>query len=133
MEPEEDIARGVARDVDRSVDRRIAQDIARGIAQVEGHLLWSAEMADIRRQAVRFTAQLPWLTSAQRADVERVYVTDRAAVSRAILLRVRERALALRGEYGERYARLRARCVAWTVAAVGATIGLLAAVTLLAR
>lgn len=105
----------------------------RGLAQLEGYLLWSAEVAEARHHATRFTAQLPWLTSAQRADVERVYTAERLAASRAMLVRISARATALRGEYSMRYRRLRARCVAATVVSVGAASGACAAVVLLAR
>lgn len=92
-------------------------DSARGLAQMEGYLLWNAEIAQARRRARRFTDELPWLTTAQREDVERVYTADRAAASRAMLVRVSARAAELRGEYSERYRRLRARCVAAAVLA----------------
>jgi hypothetical protein len=109
------------------------KDCARGLDQLEGYLLWSAEMAEVRRQAALFTEQLPWLTTAQREDVERVYTADRVAVSRAVLERIAERAHELRGEYTARYEQLRARCVAAAVAAVGTAAGACTALTLLVR
>ncbi|MEV7872675.1 hypothetical protein AB0P17_42760 [Streptomyces sp. NPDC088124] len=109
------------------------RDSARTLIQIEGYLLWSAEVETIRRQAARFTEQLPWLTTAQREDVERVYTHDRAAASRAVLERISDRACELRGEYGERYRRLRTRCVAAAVLAVGAASGTCAALTFLVR
>jgi hypothetical protein len=108
-------------------------DSARGLAQIEGYLLWNAELEQARLQAGLFAEQLPWLTTAQREDVERVYAADRVAVSRATLLRIAERAVELRGEYTERYRRLRARCLAAAVVAVGATSGTCTAVTYLYR
>ncbi|MFJ1593387.1 hypothetical protein ACIOD0_24555 [Kitasatospora albolonga] len=96
------------------------KDSGRGLAQLEGYLLWNAEVERARRQARRFTDELPWLTTAQREDVERVYLTDRVAVSRESLTRVRDRAAELRGEYTRRYERLRARCVALSIVSVGA-------------
>jgi hypothetical protein len=109
------------------------KDSARGLAQVEGYLLWNAEVEEARRQACRFTEQLPWLTTAQREDVERVYVADRVAVCRETLTRIAGRAVELRGEYTERYQQLRARCVAASVLAVGAASGTCTACTLLTR
>ncbi|MFF3753093.1 hypothetical protein ACFYYH_21925 [Streptomyces sp. NPDC002018] len=109
------------------------QDSARGLVQLEGYLLWSAEVGDARARAVRFCEQLPWLTTAQREDVERVYVADRLALSKAMLVRISERAAELRDEYTERYRRLRTRCVAAAVLAVGAAGGLCAAVMSLGR
>ncbi|MDX3851823.1 hypothetical protein [Streptomyces sp. AK02-01A] len=109
------------------------KDTARGLAQFEGYLLWSAEVEDARRQAARFAEQLPWLTTAQRADVERLYAADRLAAARAMLVRVTERAAELRGEYTERYRLLRTRCVAAAVVSAAAVSGGCAALTLLAR
>ncbi|MFE2296432.1 hypothetical protein [Streptomyces sp. NPDC059452] len=109
------------------------KDSARGLAQLEGYLLWSAEVERARRQARRFTGELPWLTTAQREDVERVYLADRVAVSRDSLTRVRDRAAELRAEYTERYERLRARCVALSVASVGAVAVIGTSLTLLLR
>lgn len=106
---------------------------ARGLAQVEGYLLWNAEVEEARRQAVRFTEQLPWLTTAQREDVERVYLSDRVDLCRQSLTRIADRAVELRGEYTERYAQLRARCVAASVLTVGAVSGTCTALTLIGR
>ncbi|MEU9361951.1 hypothetical protein AB0D35_28145 [Streptomyces sp. NPDC048301] len=91
------------------------KESARGLAQVEGYLLWNAEVDKARRQARSFTDELPWLTTAQRDDVERVYTADRIEAGRETLTRIAGRALELRGEYAARYDRLRTRCVAASV------------------
>ncbi|GAA1519462.1 hypothetical protein [Streptomyces albidochromogenes] len=109
------------------------QESAQGLAQLEGYLLWSAEVAEARHQAGRFAEQLPWLTTAQREDVERAYTADRLAVSKAFLVRVAARSTALRAEYTERYRRLRARCVATAAVCAGLAGGACAVVTLLVR
>ncbi|MFJ9623154.1 hypothetical protein [Streptomyces sp. NPDC101181] len=109
------------------------QESARGLAQLEGYLLWNAEVEGARRQARSFTGQLPWLTTAQREDVERVYTAERVTASRESFTRIRDRAEELREEYTERYARLRTRCVAVTAVTAGAAIGLCAALTFLLR
>ncbi|MFD7493841.1 hypothetical protein ACFV8T_15740 [Streptomyces sp. NPDC059832] len=109
------------------------KDSARGLAQLQGYLLWSAEIEEARRMAVRFTDELPWLTAAQREDVERVYTADRLAASRATLGRISARATALHGEYEARYRVLRARCVATGVVLVGVIGGTCTALTLLTR
>ncbi|MFG2589752.1 hypothetical protein [Streptomyces sp. NPDC048438] len=109
------------------------KESARGLAQVEGYLLWNAEVEEARRQARRFTDALPWLTTAQREDVERVYTVDRIEACRDTLTRIAGRAHELRGEYTERYDRLRARCVALSVLAVSTVGGLCAALTLIVR
>ncbi|MEU0098809.1 hypothetical protein [Streptomyces sp. NPDC006267] len=109
------------------------KDTDRGLAQLEGFLLWSAEVERARRQARRFTDQLPWLTTAQREDVERVFTAERVAASRETLVRIRDRADELREEYTGRYVRLRARCVAVSAGAVGAAACVGAALTLVLR
>lgn len=105
----------------------------RGLAQLEGYLLWSAEVAEARLHAGRFSEQLPWLTTAQREDVERVYTAERLAASRAMLVRVSARATSLRAEYTERYEQLKRRCVAVTVMWAGAVSGAGAALAFLIR
>ncbi|MDX3342428.1 hypothetical protein ACFYUM_22000 [Streptomyces fimicarius] len=109
------------------------KDSARGLAQLEGFLLWNAEVERARRHARRFTDQLPWLTTAQREDVERVFITERVTASRESLTRIRDRADELRAEYTERYTRLRARCVAVSAGTVGAAICLGTTLTLVLR
>lgn len=109
------------------------EESARGLAQVEGYLLWNAEVERARGQARRFTDALPWLTTAQRDDVERVYVADRVELCRETLTRIAGRAVELRGEYTARYDRLRARCVAWSVLTVGTVGGTCAALALIGR
>ncbi|WP_329128968.1 hypothetical protein OG552_01865 [Streptomyces sp. NBC_01476] len=105
----------------------------RGLDQIESYLLWSAEVEEGRRQAARFTAHLPWLTTAQREEVERVYLADRLALSRATLHRIGDRAAELREEYGERYRHLRRRCVGTAVAGVGLALSALGATVFLTR
>ncbi|SEG69192.1 hypothetical protein SAMN05216223_108160 [Actinacidiphila yanglinensis] len=95
-----------------------------GIWEVEGFLLWNAEVEEARRRAREFTDLLPWLTTGQRDDVERVYVADRTADSRAMLARICERAGELRLEYTARYVSLRRRCVAVSAAVACAAVGL---------
>jgi len=87
-----------------------SEDNARGLARLEGHLLWAAEVENARRQARRFTEQLPWLTTAQREDVERVYAADRLRVSQETIRRICGRIAELRTEYEDRYRLLRSRC-----------------------
>lgn len=110
-------------------------DSTRGLVQLEGYLLWNAEVADARHRARELCEQLPWLTTAQREDVERVYAADRLAASRATLTRIAERSVSLRAEYTARYEQLRRRCVATAVLGVTAAAGSLvcAALTVAGR
>ncbi|WP_328464982.1 hypothetical protein [Streptomyces sp. NBC_00448] len=85
-----------------------------GLWRIEGYLMGHAEVERARSQARSFTDQLPWLTTAQREEVERVYVVERTAAAHAMFQRICDRAAELRAEYAERYLRLKARCVAVT-------------------
>ncbi|MFJ9037008.1 hypothetical protein ACIRF8_10530 [Streptomyces sp. NPDC102406] len=100
------------------------QDVESGLRQMEGYLLWTSKVAETRTQAEAFTRRLPWLTTAQREEVERVFTEERLAFHRAALAQLADRARELRGEYEERYLRLRARCLAWCAGGVGAVVGL---------
>ncbi|BFO17540.1 hypothetical protein SHKM778_39280 [Streptomyces sp. KM77-8] len=108
---------------------RSSESNARGLARIEGHLLWAAEVEDARRQAGRFTEQLPWLTTAQREDVERVYAADRLRLSQETLRRICGRIAEVRTEYEDRYRLLRSRCVVTVV--VGLTGGMYAVIAAL--
>jgi hypothetical protein len=105
----------------------------RGLEEMAGYLLWNAEVEAARRQAAAFTSNLPWLTTSQCEDVERVYVGDRVAASRAMIQRTCDRAAELRGEYSARYEQLKRRCVAATLGCVAAAAGMAAAFVLVTR
>ncbi|MEU7058074.1 cytochrome C oxidase subunit I [Streptomyces sp. NPDC046197] len=98
------------------------------VNQVEGYLLWQARVAEAEQRARAFTEPLPWLTTAQREEIEQHYVRESLVRARADLERVAARCRALRGEYEDRYRRLRTRCVALLIAG----IALVAATALLA-
>ncbi|MYT75262.1 MULTISPECIES: hypothetical protein [unclassified Streptomyces] len=101
-------------------------DVETGIRQMEGYLLWNSKVAEARAQAEAITRQLDWLTTAQREEVERAFVTERLAFHKAALERVAVRAEELRGEYQQRYTRLKARCIGWCAIGFGVTAGLFA-------
>ncbi|MBX7552864.1 cytochrome C oxidase subunit I [Streptomyces sp. NPDC004232] len=84
--------------------------------QVEGYLLWQARIAEAEQRAREFTGPLDWLTTAQREEIERRYTADSLRRARADLERVAARCRSLRTEYEHRYAELRRRCLAVTVA-----------------
>jgi hypothetical protein len=105
----------------------------RGLEQMADYLLWNAEVEEARRRADTFVSRLPWLTTSQRDDVERVYVADRVTASRTMLQRNCDRAAELRGEYGERYQVLKRRCVAAVLLCVAAAVGLAAGLVLFLR
>ncbi|MET8245051.1 hypothetical protein ABZV31_11915 [Streptomyces sp. NPDC005202] len=103
------------------------RESAHGINQIEGYLLWNAETTSAQQRAKEFTEQLPWLTTAQREEVERVYTADRLADSTEALQRIARRSAELKAEYIARYRLLRTRCVALSLAATAA-LGATAAV-----
>nr|WP_202446789.1 hypothetical protein [Streptomyces sp. SID5468] len=123
--PEEAPAGAVRRFLAREGVRR--RECAKGINDVEGYLLWQAEAASAAAGAEVFADRLPWLTSAQREEVVRVYTDDRLELSRAVLERIADRARSLQREYGERYRLLRIRLLGgYLAAAAGAAAVLLA-------
>ncbi|KOG41254.1 hypothetical protein [Streptomyces decoyicus] len=80
--------------------------------ELEGYLFLQAEDAQARAEAEHFADQLPWLTTGQRKEVVRLCVQDRLALNRRYLERIKDRCLELRGEYSERYERLRCQLLA---------------------
>jgi hypothetical protein len=99
------------------------QDVESGLRQMEGYLLWTSKVAETRAQAEDFTRRLPWLTTAQREEVERVFTEERLAFHKTALAQLAARARELRGEYDERYAQLKARCLGVCAGGVGAAVG----------
>ncbi|MEV6207978.1 hypothetical protein [Kitasatospora sp. NPDC051914] len=105
-------------------------DAAGSLQQLEGYLLWQAELATAQRDAAAFADQFPWLTTGEREEVEEAYARERLQVSRLAVTRIAQRCRELRSEYEERYRHLKSRLVALFLGAgaVGA-----AAVAVLAR
>ncbi|MEY9957434.1 Flp pilus assembly protein TadB [Streptacidiphilus sp. MAP5-52] len=93
-----------------------------GLHHLEGFLVWQAEAKQARSAAQRFSDRLPWLTTAQREEVIRVYTADRMETSRATIRRLAERSNAMRQEYTARYSTLRARLFGWSLAATAVAI-----------
>ncbi|MEU0835130.1 hypothetical protein ACNPQM_18690 [Streptomyces sp. NPDC056231] len=103
------------------------------LARLGDCLLSSAEVEEARRRAVRFAERLPWLTAAQRTDIERVFAADWAATSRAFDARVSARSAELVNEYAARYRFLRTRCLLAVTAGIGAVTGVFGVALLVAR
>lgn len=106
-------------------------DVAEGVARLEGYLLCQAELGDARADAEAFARRMPWLTTAQREQVVRLYTEDRVALSRRTLQRIVDRCHELRGEYSARYEELRRRlvgvCVALVLLAFSLCVGIVLA------
>ncbi|NGO71963.1 hypothetical protein [Streptomyces boncukensis] len=104
--------------------RETAQQAARdGLRSLDGYLYWQAELAAAHREAAAFCDRLPWLTGAERRDVEEHYARARAEVSEAMTRRVAARCRELQAEYEARYRALRRRLAACAVSAAAAVCG----------
>ena len=95
-------------------------DAAAGLRRLEGYLYWQAETDRAHEDAEAFADRLPWLTTAQREDLVRLYRRERLQTSRAFIERVSDRAEQLQREYSARYEHLR-------ICAIGTTLALAAA------
>jgi hypothetical protein len=114
--------------------RTTREEAAAGLARLEGYLLRRAEQQEAEVHAEAFVARMPWLTTALREEVIRLYVEDRIAYSTAALRRVAERCHQLRTEYSARYAHLRNRLLKTATASLlGATAMCVLLVVELAR
>jgi hypothetical protein len=97
---------------------RHSQEYARGLNELEGYLLAQAVVTDSLSCAEAFAGQMPWLTTAQREEVVRLYASDRLQISRAALQRVTDRALELQSQYSSRYHALQVRLLALFLSAL---------------
>ncbi len=94
------------------------------VGQIEGYLLVAATREEGRTAAERFCAPIPWLTEAQREEVERRFESEYLALARRSWRCTAERAEELRAEYEERYGALRRRLLAgWLLACAGVIVG----------
>lgn len=101
-------------------------EIESGIARLEGYLLCQRELGDARTEAEAYADRLPWLTSAQREEVVRLYAEERVELSRRMLRRIADRCEELRAEYTARYEELRRRLLYRCVAVVLVALTVLA-------
>ncbi|WP_052509007.1 hypothetical protein [Kitasatospora griseola] len=82
-----------------------------GLRQLEGYLYWQDQNRQARRAAQEFADLLPWLTAAQRLDLENHLAHTQLQAARRGLEQFREHRERLREQYGARYHRLRVRCL----------------------
>ncbi|MFD3452814.1 hypothetical protein ACFWVC_11580 [Streptomyces sp. NPDC058691] len=96
---------------------------AEGIAQCENFLSWHAEIGDAQAAASAFADRMPWLTTAQRDEVVRLYIAERLDLARKMLTRISRRGTELNAEYDRRYNALRNRlCAVVAVVLVTAAV-----------
>lgn len=65
--------------------------------EAEGYLLWQATIAVAEERAREFVRPMDWLTTSQRVEIERHYVTDSLQRARQDLERIAARCVATRG------------------------------------
>ncbi|WP_194117775.1 hypothetical protein [Streptomyces hoynatensis] len=100
---------------DRQLGREAKAQAAAGIAQLEGYLLWQAELRGARAEGEDFATRLPSLSEAQRAEVAGLYAEERLRLAKRLLRGLGERSREFEEEYALRYRRLRQRL--WCAAA----------------
>jgi len=101
-----------------------------GLRQLEGYLYWQDQNRQARRAAQEFADLLPWLTAAQRLDLENHLAHTQLQATRRGLEQFREHRERLREQYGDRYHRLRVRCV---LTALLSTVACVTVLLLVAR
>lgn len=104
-----------------------AMDTRALLNEIEGHLLVAAAREEARTAAVRFTAPLHWLTTAQREELECRFEAEFLVLARDSWRHTATRAEELRGEYEEEYRGLRRRLLAgcllgWSVVLAAALL-----------
>ncbi|MDX3456985.1 hypothetical protein PV396_34395 [Streptomyces sp. ME02-8801-2C] len=87
-------------------------DVTTLVNEIQGHLLIAATRQEGQEAAARFTARLDWLTSGQRAELERQFAAEHLALAGASWQRTAARSAELRAEYEARYRRLKRRLTA---------------------
>ncbi|MFF2998758.1 cytochrome C oxidase subunit I [Streptomyces sp. NPDC057950] len=98
---------------------------------VDGYLLWHATVNEAEQRAREFAEAMDWLTTSQRAEIERCYVADNLKRARKDLERIAARCLDLRAEYEHRYQGLRRRCVGLALAVCAASTAAVALLLIL--
>lgn len=107
----------------RDDDRQV--DVTALVNEIQGHLLITATRQEGHEAAVRFAAELEWLTGHQRAELERRFAAEHLALARASWQRTAARGEELRGEYEARYRRFKGRLTAAFLMLVATAVPLL--------
>ncbi|MEU2157409.1 hypothetical protein ABZ532_20720 [Streptomyces sp. NPDC019396] len=93
-----------------------SEGVRDGLRRLDGYLYWQAELAEARSEATAFCETLPWLTTAERRELEEQYTRARVEMSKAVTRRIANRCVELRMEYETRYRNLRRRTIALSLA-----------------
>lgn len=102
-------------------------DVNTLVNEIQGHLLIAATRQEGHEAAVRFTARLDWLTSHQRAEVERRFAEEHLALTRASWQHTAARGAEMRSEYEAEYRRLKGRLTAAFLMLAATTVPLVVA------
>ncbi|WP_039947181.1 hypothetical protein [Streptomyces sp. NRRL S-118] len=96
----------------------ITREAAVAVNEIEGYLLCQAELRTAGVEGEAFADRMPWLTTAQREEVVRLYAQHRMELSEKVLRALAGRCQELRDEYTARYADLRRRLLCMSVGAL---------------
>jgi len=99
-------------------------DVTALVNEIQGHLLIAATRQEGQEAAVRFTAELDWLTSHQKVEVERQFVEAHLALARASWQHTAARSAELRAQYEAKYRRLKGRLTVVCLMLVATTVPL---------
>jgi hypothetical protein len=85
------------------------REAATGLADLQGYLMVHAALHEAHMRAAAFADSMPWLGTAEREEVIRLYAADDIARTRHAWETIGRRARELSGEYTARYEELRRR------------------------
>ncbi len=106
----------------RDATAQSGQEVERGIRDLEGHLLWAAEIAGARGAGQDFASRFAWATTAEREDLADAYAEQRLEDSRQMIERVAERARVLQSQYEHRWQHVKSRLVLGALLALAAVV-----------
>jgi hypothetical protein len=95
----------------RAAGAGAADEAEQGINDLEGHLLWAAEIAGAHGAGEQFASQFDWATTDERDDLARVYAEQRLRDSHQLIERTADRARCLRAQYEHRWQQVQSRLV----------------------
>ncbi|MFI6103270.1 hypothetical protein [Streptomyces sp. NPDC051310] len=110
----------------------ITRETAAAVNEIEGYLLCQAELRTAGIEGEAFADRMPWLTTAQREEVVRLYAQDRIELSKKLLRAIAARCEELRGEYTARYVTLRRRLLCLSAGALLTSVSVCAGTVLTA-
>lgn len=95
----------------RQVAASAVRQVERGIRDLEGHLLWAAEVAGSLQAGQNFASRFGWATTDEREDLASGYTDQRLEDSRQMIDRLAQRSSALQTQYENRWQEVKTRLV----------------------